>query len=89
MIFTASGERGRLSRSSQVFIIHVALADVVVAGTNGLFHNRYNNEVMVVVVHAVKFGLQQQAVALTIVAFVCAKEYWKFAMLLLLKKRSF
>uniref|UniRef100_A0A7N0T859 Protein phosphatase n=1 Tax=Kalanchoe fedtschenkoi TaxID=63787 RepID=A0A7N0T859_KALFE len=63
-----SGFGGDLPSSGQVFTIPVAPGDVVVAGTDGLFDNLYNNEVTAVVVHAVKSGLEPQAAAQKIAA---------------------
>ncbi|XP_022772783.1 probable protein phosphatase 2C 55 isoform X2 [Durio zibethinus] len=52
-----SGSTGDLPSSGQVFSVPVALGDVVIAGTDGLFDNLYNNEITAVVVHAVRAGL--------------------------------
>ncbi|KAL9666404.1 hypothetical protein QQ045_000735 [Rhodiola kirilowii] len=38
------------------FKINVFPGDVIVAGTNGLFNNLYNNEIYAVVVHSVRAG---------------------------------
>lgn len=53
---------------SQVFTIPVAPGDVVVAGTDGLFDNLYNNEVSAVVVEAIRAGLTPQATAQKVAA---------------------
>lgn len=47
----------------QVFTIPVAPGDVVVAGTDGLFDNLYNDEVTEVVLHSVRAGLEPQVTA--------------------------
>ena len=52
----------------QVFTIPVAPGDVVIAGTDGLFDNLYNNEVTAVVVHAMRAGLGAQVTAQKIAA---------------------
>jgi len=52
----------------QVFTIPVTAGDVVIAGTDGLFDNLYNNEVTAVVVHAVRAGLEPQVTAQKIAA---------------------
>ncbi|CAM8912270.1 unnamed protein product [Rhodiola kirilowii] len=62
------GFNGDLPSSGQVFTIPVAPGDVIVAGTDGLFDNLYNNEVTAVVVHAVRSGLEPQAAAQKIAA---------------------
>ncbi|GFY86148.1 protein phosphatase 2C family protein [Actinidia rufa] len=59
---------GDLPGSGQVFTIPVAPGDVVIAGTNGLFDNMYNNEVTAVVVHAMRAGLGAQVTAQKIAA---------------------
>lgn len=52
----------------QVFTIPVTPGDVVIAGTDGLFDNLYNNEVTAVVVHAMRAGLGPQVTAQKIAA---------------------
>lgn len=52
----------------QVFSIVVAPGDVIVAGTDGLFDNLYNNDITAIVVHAVRAGLEPQATAKKIAA---------------------
>lgn len=52
----------------QVFTIPVAPGDVIIAGTDGLFDNLYNNEITAVVVHAVRAGLEPQVTAQKIAA---------------------
>lgn len=52
----------------QVFTIPVVPGDVIVAGTDGLFDNLYNNEVTAVVVHAVRAGFGPQVTAQKIAA---------------------
>lgn len=51
-----------------MFTIPVAPGDVVIAGTDGLFDNLYNNEVNTVVVHAARTGLGPQVTAQKIAA---------------------
>ncbi|XP_071925072.1 probable protein phosphatase 2C 55 isoform X2 [Coffea arabica] len=54
--------------TDQVFTIPVAPGDVIVAGTDGLFDNLYNNDITAVVVHAVRAGLGPQVTAQKIAA---------------------
>lgn len=63
-----SGSNGDLPSSGQVFTIPVAPGDVIVAGTDGLFDNLYNNEITAVVVHGVRAGLSPQVTAQKIAA---------------------
>ncbi|KAF4350281.1 hypothetical protein CsatB_024548 [Cannabis sativa] len=63
-----SGTDGDLPSSGQVFRIPVSSGDVIIAGTDGLFDNLYNNEVTAVVVHAVRAGLEPQVTAQKIAA---------------------
>ncbi|XP_041008741.1 probable protein phosphatase 2C 80 isoform X2 [Juglans microcarpa x Juglans regia] len=63
-----SGSGGDLPSSGQVFTIPVTAGDVIIAGTDGLFDNLYNNEVTAVVVHAVRAGLEPQVTAQKIAA---------------------
>ncbi|KAF6149714.1 hypothetical protein GIB67_038115 [Kingdonia uniflora] len=63
-----SGNNGDLPSSGQVFSIPVAPGDVMIAGTDGLFDNLYNNEVTAVVVHAARAGLGPQVTAQKIAA---------------------
>ncbi|KAI4339875.1 hypothetical protein MLD38_024766 [Melastoma candidum] len=63
-----SGNTGDLPSSGQVFTIPVAPGDVVIAGTDGLFDNLYNNEITAVVVHATRAGLGPQVTAQKIAA---------------------
>lgn len=63
-----NGNNGDLPSSGQVFTIPVAPGDVIVAGTDGLFDNLYNNEINAVVVHAMRAGLEPQATAQKIAA---------------------
>ncbi|XP_031252002.1 probable protein phosphatase 2C 55 [Pistacia vera] len=62
------GSNGDLPSSGQVFTIPVAPGDVIIAGTDGLFDNLYNNEITAVVVHAVRAGLGPQVTAQKIAA---------------------
>ncbi|XP_068669680.1 probable protein phosphatase 2C 55 isoform X2 [Aristolochia californica] len=64
----ASGNDSDLPSSGQVFTIPVVPGDVIIAGTDGLFDNLYNNEVTAVVVHAVRAGLGPQVTAQKIAA---------------------
>ncbi|GKA24796.1 probable protein phosphatase 2C 55 isoform X1 [Tanacetum coccineum] len=52
----------------QVFSVRVAAGDVIVAGTDGLFDNLYNNDITAVVIHAVRAGLGPQVMAQKIAA---------------------
>ncbi|XP_022866307.1 probable protein phosphatase 2C 55 [Olea europaea var. sylvestris] len=63
-----SGNAGDLPSSGEVFTIPVAPGDVIVAGTDGLFDNLYNNDITSVVVHAVRAGLGPQVTAQKIAA---------------------
>lgn len=51
-----------------MFTIPVAPGDVVIAGTDGLFDNLYNNEITAIVVHAVRAGFGPQVTAQKIAA---------------------
>ncbi|KAG9455352.1 hypothetical protein H6P81_008256 [Aristolochia fimbriata] len=64
----ACGNDSDLPSSGQVFTIPVVPGDVIIAGTDGLFDNLYNNEVTAVVVHAVRAGLGPQVTAQKIAA---------------------
>ncbi|XP_021888897.1 probable protein phosphatase 2C 80 isoform X2 [Carica papaya] len=57
-----------IALTDEVFTIPVAPGDVVVAGTDGLFDNLYNNEVSAVVVEAIRAGLTPQATAQKVAA---------------------
>lgn len=63
-----SGNDGDLPSSGEVFNVPVLAGDVIIAGTDGLFDNLYNNEVTAVVVHAVRAGLAPQVTAQKIAA---------------------
>ncbi|KAL3505279.1 hypothetical protein ACH5RR_035120 [Cinchona calisaya] len=63
-----SGNAGDLPSSGRVFTIPVAPGDVIVAGTDGLFDNLYNNDITAVVVHAVRAGLGPQVTAQKVAA---------------------
>ncbi|KAJ0982656.1 hypothetical protein J5N97_010911 [Dioscorea zingiberensis] len=63
-----SGNGSDLPSSAQVFSFPVASGDVIIAGTDGLFDNLYNNEVTAVVVHATRAGLGPQVTAQKIAA---------------------
>ncbi|XP_062214237.1 probable protein phosphatase 2C 80 [Phragmites australis] len=63
-----SGGGSDLPSSAQVFHFAVAPGDVIVAGTDGLFDNLYNNEISGVVVEALRVGLTPQAAAQKIAA---------------------
>ncbi|PON67716.1 PPM-type phosphatase domain containing protein [Parasponia andersonii] len=63
-----SGTGGDLPSSGQVFTIPVSPGDVIIAGTDGLFDNLYNNEVTAVVVHALRAALEPQVTAQKIAA---------------------
>lgn len=63
-----NGSNGDLPSSGQVFTIPVAPGDVIIAGTDGLFDNLYNNDITAVVVHAMRAGLGPQVTAQKIAA---------------------
>ncbi|XP_075517001.1 putative protein phosphatase 2C 55 [Primulina tabacum] len=63
-----SGDAGDLPSSGQVFTVPIAPGDVIIAGTDGLFDNLYNNDIIAVVVHAVRAGLAPQVTAQKIAA---------------------
>ncbi|KAK2988742.1 hypothetical protein RJ640_021007 [Escallonia rubra] len=63
-----NGSDGDLPSSGQVFTFPVAPGDVIIAGTDGLFDNLYNNDITAVVVHAVRAGLGPQVTAQKIAA---------------------
>ncbi|KAL9255532.1 putative protein phosphatase 2C 55 [Drosera capensis] len=58
-----SGTAADVPSSGQVFRVPVAAGDVVVAGTDGLFDNLYNNEISSIVVHGVRTHLEPQVTA--------------------------
>ncbi|KAL6342036.1 hypothetical protein AAG906_038282 [Vitis piasezkii] len=62
------GNGGDSPSYGQVFTIPVAPGDVVIAGTDGLFHNLYNNEVLAVVVHTTRARLGPQVITQKIAA---------------------
>ncbi|XP_057498694.1 probable protein phosphatase 2C 55 [Actinidia eriantha] len=64
----ANGDGGDLPSSGQVFTIPVVPGDVIVAGTDGLFDNLFDNEITEVVVHEMKTGLSPQFIAQKIAA---------------------
>ncbi|KAI4314871.1 hypothetical protein L6164_027736 [Bauhinia variegata] len=55
--------RGDLPSSGEVFTIPVSPGDVVIAGTDGLFDNLYKNDIINIVVSAIRAGLKPQATA--------------------------
>ncbi|KAL0351893.1 UNVERIFIED_CONTAM: putative protein phosphatase 2C 55 [Sesamum calycinum] len=57
-----------IALTDQVFTIPVAPGDVIIAGTDGLFDNLYNNDITAVVVHAVRAGFGPQVTAQKIAA---------------------
>lgn len=63
-----NGRNGDLPSSGQVFRIPVSDGDGIVAGTDGLFDNLYDDEVSALVAEAVKSGLDPQAMARKIAA---------------------
>ncbi|KAM3341860.1 putative protein phosphatase 2C 55 isoform X1 [Capsicum galapagoense] len=63
-----SGNAGDSPSSGEVFKIPVAPGDVIVAGTDGLFDNLYNNDISAIVVHAARAGLPPQVAAQKIAA---------------------
>lgn len=58
-----SSPGGDLPSSAQVFTFTVAPGDVIVAGSDGLFDNLFNNEITAVVSESVAEGLEPQATA--------------------------
>ena len=52
----------------QVFSLHVAAGDIVVAGTDGLFDNLFDNELMGIVVQSSRAGLNPETTAQNIAA---------------------
>ncbi|KAM7520224.1 hypothetical protein LguiB_019186 [Lonicera macranthoides] len=54
--------------SGQVFTIPVTPGDVIVAGTDGLFDNLFNNEVTAIVVEGVRAGLTPESMAQKVAA---------------------
>ncbi|KAM3289527.1 putative protein phosphatase 2C 55 isoform X1 [Capsicum chacoense] len=63
-----SDNAGDLPSSGEVFKIPVAQGDVIIAGTDGLFDNLYNNDINAIVVHATRAGLGPQVTAQKIAA---------------------
>ncbi|CAI8588728.1 unnamed protein product [Vicia faba] len=62
------GNTGDLPSSGEVFTIPVSPGDIIVAGTDGLFDNLYNNDIVGVVVSSTRAGLEPQATAQKIAA---------------------
>ncbi|KAJ0239042.1 protein phosphatase 2C 80 [Hirschfeldia incana] len=54
---------GDMPRSGQVFMIDVEAGDVIVAGTDGVYDNLYNEDITGVVVSSVRAGLDPKATA--------------------------
>ncbi|PKU87746.1 probable protein phosphatase 2C 55 [Dendrobium catenatum] len=71
-----SGNASDLPSSGQVSTFPVTAGDVIVAGTDGLFDNLYNNEVSAVVVQCIRAGLGPHATAQKIAALArqCAMD---------------
>ncbi|CAJ2646359.1 unnamed protein product [Trifolium pratense] len=63
-----SGNAGDHPSSAEVFTVPVASGDVIVAGTDGLFDNLYNNDIIAVVVSAIRAKLEPQVTAQKIAA---------------------
>jgi len=63
-----SGGSSDLPSSADVFHYSVAHGDVIIAGTDGLFDNLYDNEITAVVVEALRSGLGAQGTAQKIAA---------------------
>lgn len=59
---------GDLPSSGQVFAIPVVPGDVIVAGTDGLFDNLYNDEIVAIVVEGLSAGMGPQETAQQIAA---------------------
>lgn len=64
----ASEDGSDLPRSGQVFNFDVESGDVIVAGTDGLFDNLYNDEINAIVVHATRTRSGPQITAQRIAA---------------------
>ncbi|XP_047311752.1 probable protein phosphatase 2C 55 [Impatiens glandulifera] len=62
------GTQSDLPSSGQVFTVPVSVGDIIVAGSDGLFDNLYNEEITAVIVDAVKAGLDPQVMAQKIAA---------------------
>lgn len=58
-----SGNSGDVPSSGQVFTIDVESGDVIVAGTDGVYDNLYNEDITGVVVSSVRAGLDPKATA--------------------------
>ncbi|XP_010465009.1 PREDICTED: probable protein phosphatase 2C 80 [Camelina sativa] len=58
-----SGNSADVPSSGQVFTIDVESGDVIVAGTDGMYDNLYNEEITGVVVSSVRAGLDPKATA--------------------------
>uniref|UniRef100_A0A1J3K310 Protein phosphatase n=1 Tax=Noccaea caerulescens TaxID=107243 RepID=A0A1J3K310_NOCCA len=58
-----AGNGGDMPNSGQVFTIEVESGDVIVAGTDGVYDNLYNEEITRVVVSSVRAGLDPKATA--------------------------
>ncbi|KAG6490783.1 probable protein phosphatase 2C 55 [Zingiber officinale] len=63
-----SGNGSDLPSSAQVFNFPVASGDIVIAGTDGLFDNLYNNEITAIVIQATRASLGPQVTAQKIAA---------------------
>ncbi|MBA0565855.1 hypothetical protein Golob_010710, partial [Gossypium lobatum] len=63
-----SGNNADLPSSGQIFAVPIAPGDVIIAGTDGLFDNLYNNEITAVVVHALRAGFGPEVTAQKIAA---------------------
>ncbi|XP_050218745.1 probable protein phosphatase 2C 55 isoform X2 [Mercurialis annua] len=64
----ANGKHSDLPSSGQVFKLNVAPGDVIVVGTDGLFDNLFNNEIIELVVDALRDGLSPNKTAQRIAA---------------------
>ncbi|KFK28352.1 putative protein phosphatase 2c 55-like [Arabis alpina] len=58
-----SGNGGDMPNSGQVFMIDVESGDVIVAGSDGVYDNLYNEDITGVVVSSVRAGLDPKATA--------------------------
>ncbi|GMH25264.1 hypothetical protein Nepgr_027107 [Nepenthes gracilis] len=63
-----NGTRGDLPSAGQVFRFHAAPGDVIVAGTDGLFDNLYNNEISSIIVNGVRTHMEPEVLARKIAA---------------------
>lgn len=63
MPFQLESGGGDPPSAAEVFTVEVAVGDVIVAGTDGLFDNLYDSELTSIVVHAIRSGLSPDITA--------------------------